>query len=540
MTPLSSEVVQLLRSLLTPPFPLERVRGDERRRQALSRLASLADFRVVPSLIPIFAAGDKLSRDVARAIAVLLSGITPTALAWIDEQVRNYSYTDGYWWHRWWNLSPAAVHSLSQAAGHPVVIGVIASHPSGYVREAAVLALAAITDGRELPFLALRANDWADAVAERAGEFLSARLVPENRHAVLSALPFLVRMLGQQRRDHKRFLDATKVVLLSDGGRDALSRLQAYDTHVRRFVYRALESEMNLASNDLLRTALADTDAVVRLAATRRLATTRDLVASQTTLETLSQSDPAPAVRKQAFSILADRAPDRARDLLPAVLLDSAPRVRELARYLVRGLDAPIVPQQVYVEGLAASSTRAVAAAIDGLGETGTPDDAHALSAFVASAAPRIRRAVLRAFSRLDRPRARAMAMDALTDDSGSVRAESIQILAADRSRVDFDQVWRIVRGHHDPHARQRLLVLIAEAPKWAALTFLLEAVGDTDASVRQEASLRLDVWCNTFNRTQVPPSPLQLGRVRTLLQAHDSLISRRAAEFLYFVLRSP
>lgn len=58
------------------------------------------------------------------------------------------------------------------------------------------------TSGQEIPCFSLRANDWVAPVAVRASDLLISRVRPENRRAVLHALPFIVRVLGQRRRDH--------------------------------------------------------------------------------------------------------------------------------------------------------------------------------------------------------------------------------------------------------------------------------------------------------------------------------------------------
>src|SRR5690606_13058792 len=100
-------------------------------------------------------------------------------------------------------LAPAAIARLAQA--HELdasIIGLFASHANGFVRAAAVEVLAQYNCGQEIPFLSLRVNDWVEPVAARASELLVSRLRPDNRHAVLNALPFIVRVLGQHRRDH--------------------------------------------------------------------------------------------------------------------------------------------------------------------------------------------------------------------------------------------------------------------------------------------------------------------------------------------------
>ena len=90
------------------------------------------------------------------------------------------------------------------------------------------------------------------------------RLRPNNCRAVLDALPFIVRVLGQHRRDHSGIERALKSVLLSDGGEDALARGRQFDTSARRTMYELLTANGTASGRRLLTSALKDSDAVIR------------------------------------------------------------------------------------------------------------------------------------------------------------------------------------------------------------------------------------------------------------------------------------
>jgi hypothetical protein len=200
--PISDEVTRLVRSLFEGRSLLDRVLGQDQRIVSLAQIAEAREVRVVPHLLPLLAADDTLAPHVARTIAELVREVTPFRLFWLDEQVRHSSYAD-YWSGAWQKLAPGAVSRLAQSADLDIsVIGLVASHSNGFVRAAALEVLAQSVDGQEIPFLSLRANDWVEPVATRASEFLISRLRADNRHAVLNALPFIVPVLGQRRRDH--------------------------------------------------------------------------------------------------------------------------------------------------------------------------------------------------------------------------------------------------------------------------------------------------------------------------------------------------
>ena len=531
----SQEVERLLGPLFEPNVELPR--GHDPRRDCLKALSASGEFRVVPLLLPLLAANDSLTEDAARAVEQLLRGIEPAQLAWVDEHARMYSYEYGRRDDAWRNLWPDKVPALGRALEkYPTALGLLASSRSGFVREAVVNELARVMDGREIPFLALRANDWVDSVAERAGELLAARVRPDNRRVVLDALPFLARMVRQRRRDHGRFLEALRIVFASDDYRDLLARVAAYDLRVRRFVFDLLQVEPPAIDSVVIRAALADIDAVVRTRAIRQLSAIGNTEGLFETLDELLSDDPMPSVRKETLTVLAQRVPDRLADLLPRVLLDRAASVRDLARFLVRDRKAAIVPRELYIEIL---NSNATAAAIDGLGETGMSADVDLVIPLLAASLPRVRRSALRAIARLDGARGIPAAMAALQDVAPSVRTSAAMILVKNAHRVDFAAVSDRLRGLTDARAREAVLPLLKEASKWDAAAFLLQALTDSDAGVRGKAAHLLNLWVADFNRTQIQPTALQLQRVRTLLGSHASRMPKETVDALQFIVRT-
>jgi hypothetical protein len=255
---MSPEVTQLVQSLFQERSLLDRVRGQDRRLAILTRVAESREVRVVPNLLPLMATDDALAPHVARAIAELVREVTPVQLSWLDEQVRHSSYAY-YWSDAWHQLRPEAVSRLAQTAEFDAaVVGLLASHSNGFVRAAALEVLAQHTSGQEIPFFSLRANDWVEPVAARASDLLISRLRPENRHAVLHALPFIVRVLGQRRRDHGAIERGLRSVLLSDRGGDALALGKEFDTSVRRKMYELLTGDGTGSERHVLSAAFKD------------------------------------------------------------------------------------------------------------------------------------------------------------------------------------------------------------------------------------------------------------------------------------------
>jgi HEAT repeat protein len=517
---------------------LDRVRRQDHRFAILKQIADSREVRVVPDLLPLLAADEALAPHVGRIIPDLFRDVTPVQLSWLDEQVRHGSYAQ-YWSNAWHKLAPAAVSRLAQAHElDATVIGLLASHANGFVRAAALELLAQHTSGREIPFISLRANDWVDPIAARASELLMSRLRPDNRHAVLDELPFIVRVLGQHRRDHSGIERALKSVLLSDGGEDALARGRQFDTSARRKMYELLTASGTASQRRLLNAALKDSDAVIRARAIRSVATDPDFEDRAAILERLLRDDRVPAVRRLALTVLSEHVPDRIAGVFPQVLLDRAASVRGLARFVVGTHQLAFIPTTVYVQALTSNHPGQLAAAIEGVGETGTRADADLIAPFLSGNRSRIRRCALRAFAKLDAERSISAAIAALADDASSVRSASVGILATNASRVDFDTVGRQVRSLSDAKARGSLLRVFLEAPKWEAPAFLLEALTDPDDGVRTLAIRLVDRWIEGFNRNQTQPTAKQLQRIGALLDSVASRMPEETAKMLRFSIK--
>ena len=535
--PVSGEVHELVRSIFAERSLADRLRGRDHRPGCLARLAALGEIRVVPDLLPLLAADDALTPHAARTVAGLLRDVTPVQLAWIDEQARHGSEWQP-WRNVWRELTPGAVSRLAHAAAlDTVAIGLLASHRNGFVRAAAIDALGERDDGRALPFLVLRANDWVGPVAARARELLLARLRPENRSAVLDALPFIVRMLGQRRRDHADVERAVAAVLSADAGREALARIGAFGAFVRRFVYTRLLDAQPAPAAAVLDAALHDSDVAIRRHALRALVGDISTQADAATLERILRDDPAASVRTLALTLLAERRPDRVGALLPDAILDGAASVRDLARFLARAHRVPVVPLDVYRRGLGSTAPRQVTAAIAGVGEVGGREEAALVAAHLDAPVARRRRAALRALARLNPEGGARAALLALADQTPTVRSLAVYILGARGAVADFAEVGRRVRAVPDPRARRDLLQVWARAPKWEAVAVLLDAVADADGDVRARAAGHLARWVDAFNRSQTAPTADQRARIVERLDAAAPSLPEATAQALRFVI---
>ena len=514
-----------LQILCAPPTryellsPFARAGRAQRRIAALHALLPDAAPSLVFALLRLLREEGELGREIGRAIETLATRMSPTQLDQVGSQLRQ-TFPGRHDSGSAWVLSHEAVPDLARRFREtPAVIGLVACHPNGYVREAAVRALVALGDPRTLRYLVLRLNDWVEQVAEPARAGALALLTPERRREVCLALPFLIPLGGRSRRDHRAVIAAAAEVLRSDGGRTFVELCPQLDRVSRRHGFAWLFAGDVPPDGPALRAALAEPEPGIQRFALRALE--RDIANPATRELVLERADHAtsPRVRAEALRILARGGLAR-EERLTAALLDPGVSVRNAARELVRehlpGLDLAAF----YREQLVDAHPRRLAAAIDGLRQYGSPSDSARLVPLLGHASARVR----------------ATALSALGDDSRPVRRVARRVLRELREHLDGATLRERARTL-GLGQRRELLSLAAVLPKWERLQFLLQELLEPQPELRADALIGLRGWRGGFNRSFAQPSPRQAVELRALFDATAELLPRETADFLRHVL---
>ena len=132
-------------------------------RSVLAMVAASREPAAVLELVPLLLKGGAVADEVARAMAEILTDQPARVFAQL-EAVRSQGGCECCRWGQWTTLRPDDVSAIARLSHAWAPLGIMSYHPSGFVREAAVRALARRTDGREVPFLVLRVNDWVAEV----------------------------------------------------------------------------------------------------------------------------------------------------------------------------------------------------------------------------------------------------------------------------------------------------------------------------------------------------------------------------------------
>jgi HEAT repeat protein len=375
----------------------------------------------------------------------------------------------------------------------------------GYRREAAVRRLAGIDDGRELPYLLQRLNDWVDPVALAASRAVRARLTPGYARHFHEHLHTVIELHGARRRDLMPLVGAI-LGLLPRGRVEAI--MSAFPPPVRRAVAaqiyaepHELEALLRRAAVDrallgpaLTRLAAVDDEEMLRFALAL-FADTRDRLARRTLLR----------IRVQR---LGDTA------AIERALLDRDGGLRALAQHWFAGDAAAFYRDRLH---------EATPEAIAGLGDRGARDDARLLLPFLRDARAGIRTAAVKAIGRLDADGRSQALLPLLADEAPMVSRATVQTL----QRAGGSLTWRevaAVLGQAAPLPAFVNAVRVATAmTTWDALLVLLTV------HQRVDAADALRRWASRRTRGSRPPSSAQ----RDALEAFGSLMPREIAELV-------
>lgn len=455
----------------------------------------------------------------------------------IDEMLRRGPAWDGTA-EPWFAINTSLVSACTlDSPTERLLVGLIASHHDGRVREAAVRRLGEAVPSDVLPFLLLRANDWVPQVRLAATGALTRHLHAGSVPGWIDVLPALDRLHHATRGDHRALILDVHRLLRSPAVRPQLiAGLSHANARVRRLVMVLLADVEDLDVAAVVHQAAADRDTVVRTAAIS-LAQRRLADPDRADYLRRACTDAFPAVRQLAWEHWHQHESAEAERLTRSFLFDRTPSLRSAAQ-LARSHRGDDVAR-LYRAALDEPPTSQQAAVIDGLGETGQASDAELVTPFLSHPRARVRCAALRALHRLTpqadvRPYVRA-----LVSDSASVAGVANRCLVARRGDWDIETVWQEAMQHDDV-ARRRVLVLSGMLDKWTQLRYLCAALEVGDDTTRAFVTARLHRWCERFNRSAVQPTPGIIAHLTNVVPKLRFRMSPELLDQLVFLLRGP
>jgi HEAT repeat protein len=475
-------------------------------------------------------------RDALEALAAMLELVPVTALPQVDHLVRAGAYRVT----PWLTLRAADVARVARVPEAWAVVALASGHRDGHVREAGVRALGEAGDGRALPFIVLRLNDWVPEVRRAANAALAAYVRPAFARQLLAALPLVRALERQQRADHGRVVAWVLTLLRAPECRQALrDGCVAKEVEVRRASYGLWFDADGADRPALLGQAQKDREPAIRLWAARAVARAMQEPWGEG-LALRALGDRSVQVRRVALAATAARLPAaRARTLVEGALLDENTTARWQARVL-RLAQGPIDLGAFYRQALAGATTAAgLRGALLGLGESGTRADVPLAEAHLGDARVSVRRAAIRALAGLEPAATTEPFLAALVDPEPGVSREGRRALEGRVVHLTADRLAALARdGSLPPHAQLGALALVSRLPKWDAVAILVERRCLPGEAVAARARALLDAWLARYNRSFVWPTATQIAAFERALALAAARLGPGSLQDLRLILK--
>lgn len=482
--------------------------------EVLNRLADLEhanNWCALPGLLPALVSDHEQIRVRACGVAEsLLRRVPQHALTRLDLDIRD-AVLQAYQWNRkdiGWVRSrewPTAVWAL------------FSMHPNGFIREAAVEALAKTPSAWTLPFLLLRMNDWVEQVRASAEREVRNFLTIDHLELWLPAMGMLESLGARSRHDHSALLAKLKTLLLSPEGHQTLwQATQLADRSAARWAFRAARDLPEDTRATAIERGLSASDPVVRLRCGQFLLEWKDCPGRAGLIAAMWVDSFMPVRRLALYAALEEQEPQR-RLRLEHALLDRHASMRHAACFYL-GSDRELC-RSLYARAL---TTHPTAAALLGLGEVGQPSDVAILLPFIASCKPSLAASAVRAIVSLDRD-ARLHWLAGLVDDP---RPAVVKAAVRGLGKCGDEQVIATLRrmgqSAGPSYSREAATKFLLKRPKADAIPDALRAVASGVPALHALGIGYLHN-CYPLSGGSYPPSARQLTDAVEALTACES-----------------
>ncbi len=469
--------------------------------------------------------------DIVESIAsgrAILARSGPAGLPRFDASLRDRSLTAPDWFPALFSIRPRDVLGLARRSGDTEAAAVIlAAHPSGWVRQAALPLLEECATPLSVGMLVLRAGDWVDPIRLDARSRLATVLENADERTRVRVLPALASLA---RSDTRATDFATELLALLTARLRVAALIDALtdaDRRVRRTAARMLAArgEAGSAVDVALRQDDPVTAWIVALAATEHTpsqALSAQLFASKH-----------PRLRRLGLAGLIDLGGNVAIEAASGGLFDRHRDVRHVAQeHLTRaGSDV----RSIYGKALDSSPN-----AIVGVAETGRADDISLVVPYVVHPVARVRRAIALMIATRGEGRHRETLLQLASDSSRRVaRAAITALVSSHPTSTELDALWSLVVAEPAAVIVPRAFTLL---DRWTQLRFAFRGIG---TGVASEAGARLldDVmrhWNTSFVAPRAQDAPELTALLPDVLQRLEPNVARTVEVTVRAGLRQP
>lgn len=479
--------------------------------QGLSRVAS-----------QLLSSNQEVQRVARICVAQILKSLPASDAWWFSSNILGYVSQS---WHLMKADQVEAIAGAPSDDAYPWVLGLLSRQDSGYVRHKAVQLLANIHDGRELPFLLVRQNDWVEAVAQEAQLAVKQRIHDQYAVHLATYLPVIAHLSVCSRHNHSPLVQQVFTLLVDDKYTSLLEQIFATASRPQqRFLMQQCVSISGSHQVRFLEACLTSSDPVICSAGCRLACRVYSEEKLYSYLECLTKHRFV-VVRKMAMQEIARLFATRDPAFWRRSLLDSNQGIRELARYwtMQLGMTAQEI-HEVYQSHLDSSVYSLVA--LQGLQEVGHEEDAITFQPYLKHPSPAFRQAAVRGFCKFPTEAILEPVIGMLWDSSPTVVQEVGKALLPIASLLDPYYLCGVAVSGPHKKGRNEAIKLLAAQGKWKSIPFLLRVAAEGSAEVASQAEEAIEIRLG-FRRIQTSFMPPQAPDRQSIVKALEEYQTR-------------
>lgn len=481
------------------------------------------------------------NQDVQRVarvcVAHILKSLPASETWWFSSNCLGYVSQD---WHVMKANQVEAVAGDPTDDAYPWVLGLLSRHSSGYVRHKAVKLLSNLSDGRELPFLLVRQNDWVDAVAQKAKLAVKERIHDQYAVHLSTYLPVIAHLSVCSRQDHSHLIKEVFTLLVADRYAQLLSDVFATTPrHLQRFLMQQCLSLKGKHQERFLAASMKSLDPVICSWGCRQACHVYSGEKLYQFLVDLT-SHCFVVVRKEAMQEVARHFPTRGQSLWRQSILDANRSIRELARYwaMQQGMTDQDI-REVYRSHL--GSPIHALSALSGLSEMVREQDVSIFYDYLNHPKSRFRQVAVCGLCNTMNDRVIEAILPLLWDPSPAAVREVATALLPMAPLVDPHFLRGIAIGGPHKQGRFQAIKLLAAQGKWRCIPFLLRVAAEGDAVVSSQAEEAITTWLDTakFNTSFLPPQTQERQDILSALIEFQDRVSPSLMKIIVRAIQS-
>jgi HEAT repeat protein len=415
---------------------------------------------------------------------------------------------------------------------------------SGYVREAAIKRCANLALPTMLPIVVSRLNDWVPIVRQSAQSAFSKLMPFASASQLCTVLPDILHLRKTRRVDHQEWIELVEQKLIKQVSvQEFINAVENDNVKIARACFYILTKYELHDFNSLINLVLEKQNDIVLAIEALQLVDNlnKDDQCEQYLKAMQSHFGAVRTIALNELLMLDEKTYDQVeKDMLAVdVLLDPQSSVRSIAMHYLEGRGFDLNEYYQCALDDTSSSAKQIQVSLISLANLKNNDNVNLIKSFAKAEKPSIRKVALLCWLKIAEGDKDVIALEALKDESASIRKLSLQIVRKYGAYIPFATVHAILQEK----SQLDLLLHFSKSRKWDWLECIARIAiqAEPDSAIRPLLITFLDEWISQGAHNYEAPNPEQFNFLRSEI-AKSALINligayQKKIAFLEFAL---